>query len=461
MNMNSETDKRQRFKKFIVFTLMGLIFAGCMYIIFSPSFGEKTAGDPSLGFNPELPTPVAAAMADDKRDAYEQEHLRQRQQERMRSLHDFQAFLGDVDEQADEVEILPDDERAAVSGTTATLAARTTIPIPSSNSSQNRQQSSIQSSTQAYHDLNRTLGSFYDTPREDPEKERLRAEVEELRTLVMENESRGSSIDEQLELMERSYEIAARFMQQQPATQPSNVLQAPDVHNVSNASNVPSQLTPVSGAGGNSPVVPVTNVQRQVVSALRQPMSNAEFIQAYGQERNIGFYSVSGDDRQVSRNTIRARIHDDQTVSDGQETQRNVRIRITEPMSVGGAIIPANTILTGQARIGERLDVTITSIEHNGRIYATEIFVYDVDGQRGIAVPPSPEVNALREVAANTGTSMGTSITLNQSASEQIVADLGRGVIQGTSQYFARRMRVVNVHLKAGHQVFLLPNERF
>jgi len=143
------------------------------------------------------------------------------------------------------------------------------------------------------------------------------------------------------------------------------------------------------------------------------------------------------------------------------ETQRNVRIRLTEPMSAGGTVIPAHTILTGQARIGERLDVTIVSIEYMGRIYVTNLDVYDVDGQRGIAIPPSMEANALREVAANTGSSVGTSITFSQSAGQQIAADVGRGVVQGTSQYIAKKMRVIKIHLKAGHQIFLLPKDSF
>jgi conjugative transposon TraM protein len=130
-------------------------------------------------------------------------------------------------------------------------------------------------------------------------------------------------------------------------------------------------------------------------------------------------------------------------------------------MSAGGTVIPAHTILTGQARMGERLEVSVTSIEYMGRIYATDILVYDVDGQRGIAIPPSMEVNAIKEVAANTGSSMGTSITFSQSAGQQIAADVGRGVVQGTSQYIAKKMRVVKIHLKAGHQVFLLPKENF
>jgi len=38
---------------------------------------------------------------------------------------------------------------------------------------------------------------------------------------------------------------------------------------------------------------------------------------------------------------------------------------------------------------------------------------------------------------------------------------MGRNVIQGTSQFFARKMREVKVNLKAGHRVFLLPEGNF
>jgi len=37
----------------------------------------------------------------------------------------------------------------------------------------------------------------------------------------------------------------------------------------------------------------------------------------------------------------------------------------------------------------------------------------------------------------------------------QLAADLGKGLIQGTSQYFAKKMRIIKVHLKAGYKVLL------
>ena len=40
-------------------------------------------------------------------------------------------------------------------------------------------------------------------------------------------------------------------------------------------------------------------------------------------------------------------------------------------------------------------------------------------------------------------------------AGAQLASDLGKGLIQGTSQYIAKKMRTVKVHLKAGYKVML------
>jgi conjugative transposon TraM protein len=84
--------------------------------------------------------------------------------------------------------------------------------------------------------------------------------------------------------------------------------------------------------------------------------------------------------------------------------------------------------------------------------------VYDMDGMQGIFVPNPDEVTAMKEIAANMGTSMGSSITITDDAGSQLAADLlGRSLIQGTSQFFSKKMREVKVTLKAGHKVLLLP----
>ena len=88
-----------------------------------------------------------------------------------------------------------------------------------------------------------------------------------------------------------------------------------------------------------------------------------------------------------------------------------------------------------------------------------ELAVFDSDGQEGIFIPGSMEIDAVMEIAANMGSSLGSSINISTNAGAQLASDLGKGVIQGTSQYIAKKMRTVKFHLKAGYKVLLYQYE--
>lgn len=79
---------------------------------------------------------------------------------------------------------------------------------------------------------------------------------------------------------------------------------------------------------------------------------------------------------------------------------------------------------------------------------------------KGIFIPGSMELNAAKEVAANMGTSMGSSINISSDAGAQLASDLGKGLIQGTSQYIAKKMRTVKVHLKSNYRVMLYADKQ-
>ena len=141
-------------------------------------------------------------------------------------------------------------------------------------------------------------------------------------------------------------------------------------------------------------------------------------------------------------------------MTDGKE----VPLRLTEPMRAGGVLIPANTVLTGTARIdGERMTITVNAVQYRGSVIPVELLVYDMDGGEGISVPASDEISAVKEIAANAGSGLGSSITITDDAGTQLLSDLGRSVIQGTAQYVGQKMRQVKVTLKAGYRVLLLP----
>ena len=174
-------------------------------------------------------------------------------------------------------------------------------------------------------------------------------------------------------------------------------------------------------------------------------------------ERNTGFHTPVGKTLSSDRNTIAACVHGTQTVSDGQA----LRLRLLEPMAVDDRLIPKGTLLTGSTRIqGERLDVLVETVEYKGAVIPVELEVYDADGGQGILVPNSLEYDAVREIAANMGTSMGSSINISADAGAQIASDVGKGVIQGVSQYVTKRMRTVKITLKAGHRLLLHTPER-
>ena len=98
----------------------------------------------------------------------------------------------------------------------------------------------------------------------------------------------------------------------------------------------------------------------------------------------------------------------------------------------GNYLIPTNTVVTGSVRItGERMGITINAIQHAGNVIPVKLLVYDLDGGQGIPVPGSEEINAIKEIATNMGSSMGSSsITITDDVGSQLLADLGRSAIQ-------------------------------
>jgi len=418
-------------KKILVYTLMGIICAGSFYLIFAPSADKKAEEAAQAGFNTEIPMPKEGNLIGDKRDAYEQEQMKQKQSERMRSLEDFSTLLGEnVSKPADDLSLIIDEP----SPSTLPKVERTT---------QNRPRSSIENSALAYREINRSLGSFYEKPREDPEKEKLKRELEELKARIDESENHKNAVDNQLELMEKSFQMASGYI---PGTVETTGRPADKT--------IESKPATTGNVSGDAVFVPVDRVRETTVSILQSEMTDAEFIASYGQLRNTGFLSPSIEALATVKNTIMACIHTDQVIMDGQ----NVRLRLYEPFMAGSITIPRNTVLSGISKIrGERLEITVNSLMYNGMVIPVELRVYDTDGQRGIFIPNLNELNAAKEIIANMGTSAGSNISLSNDAGKQFAADMGRNVIQGASQFAAKKLREVKVYLKAGYIVYLFP----
>ena len=413
--------QRLKRQKMIVLPAMVLVFIGAMWLIFAPSSGKEQEPGTS-GYNIEMPDADKEnrRIIGDKAKAYEQGAMEERQENRSRAMQQ----LGDLfDRDTAEADSGSDFDLANPGGTEEAVK-----PAPKT----------IQSSAAAYRDLNATLGNFYEQPKNDnAEMDELLERIATLESELESGKERSSTMDEQVALMEKSYELAAKYMGNQNGTRA--------------AAGQTAEPSPVQKAGKNT-AKPVRQVTHQVVSSLGQPVSNAEFVASFSQERNRSFNTAVGVTTVSDKNTIPACVYGAQSVTDGQA----VRLRLLEPMAVADRIIPRNAVVVGAAKIqGERLAIEITSLEHDGTVIPVELEVYDTDGQPGIFIPNSMEMNAVREVAANMGGSLGSSINISTNAGAQLASDLGKGLIQGTSQYIAKKMRTVKVHLKAGYRVML------
>lgn len=155
------------------------------------------------------------------------------------------------------------------------------------------------------------------------------------------------------------------------------------------------------------------------------------------QTKNRGFYTAGSTEQVVQpKNSIKASVHETQTVVG----ETGVRLRLLETAQTPQRTIPKGTIVTANGKFqGGRLQLKITSIELEGNIIPVDITIYDLDGQQGLYVPYSPEMNALTEMAGNMSQTGGTSVMLTQNAGQQVAADLSRGVVQGISGYFAKK----------------------
>ena len=290
-------------------------------------------------------------------------------------------------------------------------------------------QSAVENSAQAYQEVQASLNDFFveDTPADNVEMDALNERIAELevQNAVAQQQAQQTQQSNDMAMLERSYQLAAQYMG-------------------TGNPNAGSPPPPQAEEKGKRKVQPVALVNRNVVSTLSQTSTVR------------GFNTSVGTMRAVAKNTIAAVVAGNQTVIDGE----SVKLRTTEPMWVGNRLIPRNTTIVGSARVqGERLEIEITSIECQGSIYDVELQVYDSDGQEGINIPGNMESDALHEIGANMGSTMGSSINISTNTGAQIASDVGRGLINGVSQYLTKKMRTVKVHLKAGYRVMLYQPE--
>lgn len=421
---NSTQSNKEKLKKPLIFGLMAIVFAGCMYLIFKPSEEKKELEN--IGLNDAVPQATEAGMPDDKGKAYELDMLEQKDQEKRNALTTLSDYWNEDSSSANnEANITEENENNGFGG----------------NGNSGRFGNS---NLNSYRNSQNALGSFYSN--DNSETEELRRQLDELKEQLADRDvPKPTTVDDQIALMEKSYQIAAKYLPQNTGSGSST--------NAPANGNAPVATT-ASQTSQKEHFVSFTSARKNTVSALYREPTDSAFAADWSQTKNRGFYTAGSVEQVVQpKNSIKASVHETQTIVG----EAGVRLRLMEAAQTPQRTIPKGTIVTANGKFeGGRLQLKITSVELEGNIIPVDITIYDLDGQKGLNVPYSPEMNALTEMVGNMSQSSGSSIMMTQSAGQQVAADLSRGVVQGISGYFAKKVRTAKVTLKAGHQVFLV-----
>ena len=379
-----------------------LLFAailGCIFLVVLWFIFRPAPVKPqegAAGINTSVPDGKAQATVGDKRKAAEQLRSEEQQQRRMMTLGDNSFSLLD--------DGLKPAEKPAPADNPALRAA------------------------EANRAMQRQVQGFYAAPQRNAEVEALKEQVTALQSQLDAERQQPDP----LELAEEQYKLARKYLG--------------------------------GGAPPGEEAVEPTKQWRDSCLSVMRPVREGEVEAStldpradFAVERNLGFLTAAGGVAHADIPTVKACVAQTQVIRAGS----TVQLRLLEAVRIDGVLIPRNTPLYGLATIaGMRLQVTVSSVEYGGRIFAVEAVAYDLDGQPGLNVPNSRERTALKEALASVGQTAGTSVNVTRSAGQQVLSELARGGLQASSQYVAGKLREVKITLKANHQLLLISKQQ-
>ena len=391
------TSQHLRQLKFVgVVTVMTLLCGIFLWYLFAPKPAPQQAG--TGGYNVTIPEATVKPAETDKRKVYEQEQYEQQRREKLQSLGDVM------------------DDRLPVTGEMADA----TVPAAPT---------AIDESDAAYRRISGEMAAFY-TPAPSCGNTEVEALKEQVAALQSQLDAERQQPDP-LELAEEQYKLARKYLGGGVAVDEETV--------------EPTKQRKDSRLSVMRPVR-----EGEVEASTLDPRADFTI------ERNLGFLTAAGDVAHADIPTVRACVAQTQIIRAGS----TVQLRLLEAVRIDGVTIPRYTPLYGLATIsGMRLQVTVSSVEYGGRIFAVEAVAYDLDGQPGLNVPNSRERTALKEALASVGQTAGTSVNVTRSAGQQVLSELARGGLQASSQYVAGKLREVKITLKANHQLLLISKE--
>lgn len=150
-------------------------------------------------------------------------------------------------------------------------------------------------------------------------------------------------------------------------------------------------------------------------------------------------------------NLIKAAIYGDQTIVSGSA----VRMRLLEPLWVGGVEIPANTIFYGNASVGSsRLKITVENIRYGKYISPVAFTIYDSDAIEGLNLPNNMKAEAARKMEQGLLQGVQLPISSIGTVTSEVTSAI-TATTQVARQILNQSLSQVKVHLKANYNMYI------
>ena len=139
----------------------------------------------------------------------------------------------------------------------------------------------------------------------------------------------------------------------------------------------------------------------------------------------------------------------DQKLVGGQR----VTLRLLEDYVDGSVRIPANTHLSAICKIGDRLELSVRSLEMNGRIVPLALDAYDTDGLQGIYCPETSASRNSRKAADDAVSTAGQTFG-------GLVGDIANTVIRTGASIAKSATGELSVSVVSGYEFYLVKSEK-
>ena len=132
---------------------------------------------------------------------------------------------------------------------------------------------------------------------------------------------------------------------------------------------------------------------------------------------------------------------------------QRVTLRLLEELAVDGVVVPANTHLQAICKIGERLELSVRSLDLGGRIVPLLLEAYDSDGLPGIYCPETSAAKNARKASDEAISTAGRTFG-------GLVGDLASTVLRTGATIAKSASGEVSVAVVNGYEFYLVKSER-